>query len=132
MNITDQIPILIIAIPLFGAFLTPVLGSIGKKIPRYFSTAIFLIVAVLVGFLAERVYSTGTPIMYTLGSQNATPFRIVLEIDAFSVFMAIIMAIVSIAVSIYSWAFVDKYSGQDKFYTLLTLVVIGSYGMVLT
>ncbi len=132
MNIIDQIPILIIAIPLFCAFLTPVLGKLGKKIPRYFSTAVFIAVAVLVGLLANRVYSSSSPIIYTLGSRTATPFRIVLEIDAFSVFMALIMAIVSIATSIYSWAFVDKYSGQDKFYTLMMLVVIGSYGMTLT
>ncbi len=133
MNFTEHIPILVIALPLFAAFLTPLMGKISRKAPRYFATAVFVIVAFLVVLLANMVYSRGTePIIYTLGSQNDTIFRIVLEIDAFSIFMALIMAIVSLAVSIYSWAFVDKYSGQDKFYTLLLLVAVGSYGMVLT
>ncbi len=133
MSFMDQLPILIIAVPLLGAFLTPILGMMSKKLPRYTSTLFLAVSALLVALMAFEVYGgDGTPIIYTLGSSDPTPFRIVLEIDAFSVFMAIIMAGVSLAVSIYSWSFTDKYTGQDKFYTLILLVVVGSYGMTLT
>ena len=132
MSMTDHLPILIIAVPLFGAFLTPLLGHFGRKIPRYMATLFLGLSAALVGLLAFQVYGNGGTLIYTLGSSQETPFRIVLQIDAFSMFMALIMAVVSVTVSIYSWSFADRYSGQDKFYTLMLLVVVGSYGMTLT
>jgi len=94
----------------------------------------------LVIILARDIYLNGLHV-YTLGasSPNLTipenymvPVRIILEVDAMSVFMAIITATVSLAVAIYSLAFMKGETGQSRFYTLFLLLVAGMFGMELT
>jgi multicomponent Na+:H+ antiporter subunit D len=46
--------------------------------------------------------------------------------------MAIISIILAFIASIYSWGFLEKETGQDKYYTLLLLMTAGMLGMVLT
>ncbi len=127
--------ILAVAFPLLGAFLTPVVGRLGEKASRYVSFFFLSLASLMVAFMAVRVWDSG-PLVYTLGYRSGSSipqfFRIQLYVDGFGVFMAIIMAVVSLAVCMYSWAFVDRYTGQEKYYTLLQLVAVGSYGMVLT
>ena len=123
--------ILVIAIPLFAAFVMPLLGKASQKAPRFLATAALAAAAAVALKLALQVWDSG-PIIYTLGSATATVFRIQLIVDGMGVFMALIMAIVSVAISIYSWSNMDRYTAQDKYYALLLLVAVGSYGMVLT
>ncbi|MDH5781738.1 MAG: proton-conducting transporter membrane subunit, partial [Dehalococcoidia bacterium] len=94
----------------------------------------------LVIILARDIYLNGLHI-YTLGasSPNLTipenyivPVRIILEVDSMSIFMAIISATVSLAAAIYSLSFMKGETGQNRFYTLLLLLVAGMLGMVLT
>ncbi|MDG6220929.1 MAG: proton-conducting transporter membrane subunit, partial [Candidatus Thermoplasmatota archaeon] len=127
----DNTAILVVALPLLAAFLTPLLGKLSKNAPRYFTTLVLMVAAGLVVLLAWNVWTNG-PVTYTLGSSAHTIFRIQLFVDGFGVFMALIMSAVAIAASIYSWNHMERYSSQEKYYTLLLLVVVGSYGMVFT
>jgi len=97
-------------------------------------------VAFLVIILARDIYFNGLR-LYTLGASSPdlaipenyiVPVRIILEVDAMSIFMAIITATVSLAVAIYSLAFMKGETGQSRFYTLFLLLVAGMFGMVLT
>ena len=129
--VLQNLPIMVIAIPMLAAFFIPILGRFSKRFTGYFAVFVLLITSSLVGLLAREVLLNG-PITYTLGSATPTMFRIQLFVDGFSVFMAIIMAVVSLAACIYSLSNISKYTGQEKYYTLLLLVVVGSYGMVFT
>jgi len=115
MNMVDIIlthaPALLVAIPLLGAFLTPLVSKINDKIRNIFVIIILGITGILVLLVAQQVMDTG-PITYVFGSslstvQNNTVIRILFEIDALSVFMALISIILSFVASVYSWGFLQ-------------------------
>ena len=133
-------PILIIAIPLLVAFLTPLIGRISEKARNVLVVVSLVFVEFLVIVLARDIYANGIHI-YTLGASSPTltipeqymvPVRIILQVDAMSIFMGIIAATVSLAAAIYSLSFMKEETGQDSFYTLLLLLVAGMLGMVFT
>lgn len=133
-------PILIIAIPLLVAFLTPLIGRVSGKARNVLVVASLAFVEFLVIILARDIYLNGIHI-YALGAASPNlaipehfmvPVRIILEIDAMSIFMAIIAATVALAAVIYSLSFMKQETGQTRFYTLLMLLVVGMFGMVFT
>ena len=83
--------------------------------------------------LASDVFSDGIR-TYIFGSQDLTTpvVRILFEVDGISIFMAIISVLLSLLAAIYSWSFMKKYDGLDKYYTLLLLMTAGMLGMELT
>jgi multicomponent Na+:H+ antiporter subunit D len=138
--IPDHLPALIIGIPLFAAFATPLVSKIHDKLRNLWVIIVLGITLLLVGFLAIDVIDSGI-IVYTMGGESSgltlpsgykMPVRIILEIDSMSVFMAIISSIVAFLGAIYSWAFINKKTGKDKYYTLLLLLTAGMFGMEFT
>jgi len=133
-------PILIIAIPLLAAFLTPLIGRVSQKAREALVIASLAFAEFLVIILARDIYANGLHV-YTLGASlpNLTipegyivPVRIILEVDGMSIFMGIISATVSLAAAIYSLHFMKEETGQDRFYTLLLLLVAGMLGLEFT
>ena len=137
MNIIDFLlqhsPALIVAIPLLGAFLTPLISKINNKVRNIFVIIILLITTFIVFLLAMDVF-TGNIHTYIFGSQDLSlPIvRILFEVDAFSAFMTIIGSILLIVSVIYSWSFIKENTGLDKYYTLVLLLAAGMFGMMLT
>ncbi|MGQ9546726.1 MAG: proton-conducting transporter transmembrane domain-containing protein [Dehalococcoidia bacterium] len=133
-------PILIIAVPLLAAFLTPLIGIKSERARNVFVLASLAFTAFLVSALARDISLNGIR-LYTLGatSPNLTvpegfmvPVRIILEVDGMSIFMAIIWTTVAVAATIFSLAHVATETGQNRFYTLVLLMVAGAYGMMFT
>jgi len=131
--ILQHSPALIVAIPLLGAFLTPLVSKINNKVRNIFVILIILITTIIVLLLASDVFA-GNIHTYVFGSKDLTlPIvRILFEVDAMSAFMAIIGSILLLVSVIYSWSFIDKNSGLDKYYTLVLLLAAGMFGMMLT
>ncbi|MBU0497028.1 MAG: NADH:ubiquinone oxidoreductase, partial [Candidatus Thermoplasmatota archaeon] len=129
----EYTPVLLVAIPLLGAFLTPLIGRIGASVRNGFVIFVTLINSILVFLFASDVLTEGIK-TYVFGAKELTlPIvRILFEVDALSIFMAIISTLLVLVGVIYSWAFVQKSTGQDKYYTLYLLVYAGMMGMVLT
>jgi multicomponent Na+:H+ antiporter subunit D len=139
-GLITQAPILIIAIPLVAAFLTPLVGMAGSKTRNTLVVASLAFTTFLVFALARDVVINGIHV-YTLGATSPgqaiptgfiVPVRIVLEVDAMSAFFSIIWSIVSLAAAIYSFSHIAKETGQTRFYTLLLLMVTGGFGMMFT
>ncbi len=133
-------PILIIAIPLLAAFLTPLIGRVSQKARDVLVIAALASVAFLVIILAKDIYANGLRV-YTLGASlpeltipkgYIVPVRIILQVDGISIFMGIISVTVSLAATIYSLHFMKEETGQDRFYTLLLLLVVGMLGLEFT
>lgn len=126
-------PALIVATPLLGAFLTPLVSRLNEKVRNIFVILVACLTGLLVLLLANEVLTNGTQ-TYIFGATNiALPVvRILFEVDAMSVFMAIISSILPIATVIYSWAFMKENTGLDKYYTLILLMTAGMLGMILT
>jgi len=139
-TLIEHSSILIIAVPLLIAFLTPLIGMASKKARNSVVVVGLAFVAFLVFALARDVILNGIHI-YTLGATSPSlaipegtmvPVRIILEVDGVSVFMGIVVAIVSLVAVIYSLSAMKGETGQNRFYTLLLLMVAGTFGMVFT
>jgi len=134
ITIPDYMPALIVAVPLLGAFLTPLISKINGKIRNGFVIFILLVNTALVFLLSYDVITNGIRTYIFGSSQEVTlPIvRILFEVDAMSVFMGIIISILVLISVIYSWAFMEKNTGLDKYYTLILLLTAGMLGMVST
>lgn len=132
-------PILIIAIPLFAAFLIPLVDRVSKKGRNavIFIAMVFTLILTLA--LAKDVFDHGLRI-YTLGGENVSialpsgyhvPVRIILEVDGMGVFMAVISILISFIGMLYSFSHI-KENGSGKYYALFLLMLVGMLGMEVT
>jgi len=139
MNVPEYTPALIVAVPLLGAFLTPLISRINDKLRNIFVILVLGLNSLLVGLLAFNIFTKSTPdspfiYTYIFGAKDVTlpVVRILFEVDAMSIFMAIIASILVFVAVIYSWSFMKENTGLDKYYTLLLLLTAGMLGMMLT
>ncbi len=139
--IQQHLPALLIAVPLFTAFLTPVIGSMGRMLRVLWVLAGAFATSAVGLLLAWKVFTTGT-VLYAFGAAAAShilpmdsggiPIRIIFEVDAFSALMVVIASIASLGITLYSLASDVDGTGQEGFYALLFLLVTGILGMVST
>ena len=141
--LTNHAPVLLIAIPLLGAFAVPLIGKLGRGARDSFVGLIALITAAVAGLLAASVFGrAGAPGLYVLGGHQgfafplpsgmSVPIRIILEVDGMSAFMALITALVTLTASFFSFSYWKERSGGTMFYALLMLLTAGIFGMELT
>jgi multicomponent Na+:H+ antiporter subunit D len=137
--IAEHSPALLIAAPLFAAFLLPVVSRLGMGPPW---VVLCMAATALVGFtLAWQVFETGT-VVYVFGAAQSDlsippdsggiPIRIIFTVDAMSALMTILASVVAVAVTLYSLASDAAHTALDSFYSLLFLLVAGAYGMICT
>lgn len=135
----EHLPALMIAVPLFGAFTTPLL----KKKPSaaaVWATIIAFITLIMSLLLISEVSKNGM-LVYVFGANRPTlvlpsgyhvPVRIIFEIDALGAFMALSATLMSFIGALYSYSHVRMETGLEKYYALLLLLEVGILGMVLT
>ncbi|MBA7567257.1 NADH:ubiquinone oxidoreductase [Candidatus Atribacteria bacterium 1244-E10-H5-B2] len=140
MNLSNHIPILIIAIPLLAAFLVPLIGRINKNATGILTTLALSVSLILTIILAVKILTVG-PQVYVFGATSPSltlpsglkfPIRIMFQIDAMGIFMGLITAVISFVGAVYSLSFMKQHSGLDKYYSLLLLLAIGMFGMEFT
>src|SRR5512137_1098014 len=137
--ILTNAPALLVIVPLFGAFLCPLIGKISVRVRTLWVGGIMLIAAVIAFVLAYQVFSGGT-VIYVFGAATSgltvppdsggIPIRIIFTVDAMSAFMDIICAIVGLSVILYSLTSEARLSGLEGYYTLFLLMITGVFGMV--
>jgi len=127
-------PALIIAVPLLGAFLTPLISRINDKLRNIFVILTLGLTTFLVFLLANDVFTNGirTYVFGHAGDITLPIVRILFEIDGLNAFMAIIGCLFPLIAVIYSWSFIKENTGLDKYYTLILLMTAGMLGMMLT
>ena len=142
MNIImDNLPALLIALPMLGAILTPIISRYGDSVRNGWVMLISTLASGSGLLVASKVLATGT-IVYTFGvsslsqiippDSGGVPFRIIFTIDAMNAFMLVIAAIVGFCIMLYSTSSMARLSGKDVFYTLLFLLMTGVNGMIAT
>ena len=136
-SLLNQSPALIVAIPLLGAFLTPLIGKINDKVRNGFVVFIVLLTSFFVFLLSNDILTNGSIRTYIFGgkigeSAGSPVVRILFEVDGMSAFMIIIGAILAIVAVIYSLKYMKEYTGLDKYYTLILLMIAGMFGMMMT
>ncbi len=131
-------PVLLIAIPLVGAFAVPLIGRISVPLRRIFTGLIALLTTACAGLVAAHVFTTAAPITYVLGGMATLPsgmhfpVRIILEVDGMSAFMVILTALVLITAIFYSFPYWRRRSGGNMYEALFLLLGAGIFGMELT
>jgi multicomponent Na+:H+ antiporter subunit D len=131
--IQNQLPILILAIPLLSAFVISV-GTTKSKMAAY----LVLVAAMAGSALAAsvtliQVLQTNSPIHYHLGDWKP-PQGIELVIDHLSAMVLVMISVVALLTAIYSFRPVQE-DAPDRvhhYYTLFALLVSGLLGMVAT
>ena len=68
--IITNAPALLVAIPLFAAFLCPVMGKISSTVRNLWVMGMMLVTAAVAFILAYRVFATG-PVLYVFGAAAA-------------------------------------------------------------
>jgi multicomponent Na+:H+ antiporter subunit D len=138
-----HVPALLIAVPLLGAFLAPIVGKLGRTTRNGFVALVLLVTAALAALLAVRFLgSNGSPILYVMGGPDgfavplpsgmAVPIRIMFEIDAMNVFMVLITALVTLCAGVFSFRYLRDRSGGDLFYALFLLLTTAVLGLEVT
>lgn len=140
MNWQAHLPALLLAVPLLGAFATPVFNLGGKTLRN----AWFLIVStfvLLIAFALWHQVSVNGIQVYVMGGQEVAltlpsgmkfPVRIILEVDAMSSFMVLLGAVASFAGAWFSISFMDRFTGLSRFVSLYFLLTVGMLGMMVT
>lgn len=121
-------PVLLIVIPLAGAFAIPLFGFISKNISKCISLIVTLVMVVIVGSLIPKVISSS--IVVKIGGFQL-PFGINLIVSPFSLFFAGVISLLAFFVSIYAIKYIDE-GDVDKYHLLFLLFVAGASGVVLT
>jgi len=134
-------PVLLVAVPLLGAFAVPILGKLGRGVRDAFVGLIIAATAALAGLLAANFFAAGAvPFVYQLGGQSVgipllsggIPIRILFEIDGLSAFMALITALITLTGAVFSFSYWRNRSGGTLYFSLFLLLTAGIFGMELT
>ena len=139
--IVTNAPALVVAIPLLGAFLCPLVGRISTTVRNIWVLGVMLLTAAVAFVLAYTVFTGGT-VIYVFGASAANlavpldsggiPIRIIFTVDAMGAFMDVICAIVGTSVLLYSLLAESRNSSLEAYYTLFFLMIVGVFGMVST
>jgi len=139
--ITQNAPAFLLAVPMLGAFLTPLMGRFSGRVRDGWAVLMMFLTLVIAAILAIQVYTVDT-MVYTFGAAASSlavpvdsggiPIRIIFTVDAMSAFMALSASIVGFAVILFSLSSIKKNTGKDGYYALLLLLMVGILGMVCT
>ena len=129
-----QLPLPMI-ISLLGAVATPFVGILSERTSEKLKDAWFLLVSLasLIGVyqLYNMVKSTpnGVLLLYSWG--QAPPLSGCFEVDMLGVYMAFGIAFLGLLVAIYSISYMEHETRVTEFYTLVTFMISGMFGIVL-
>ncbi|HDR73957.1 MAG TPA: NADH:ubiquinone oxidoreductase [Methanoculleus sp.] len=137
----QNLPALLLAVPMLGAFVTPLIGRASGGARNLWAVAVMLATLAVAVLLTAQVLSSGT-VVYTFGAaapdltvpadSGGIPIRIIFAVDAMGAFMALAASLVGLGVMLYSLASATRSTGQNGYYALLLLLVVGILGMVCT
>lgn len=139
--LTLHAPVLLVAIPLLGAFATPLVGKLGQGIRNVLVGSVVLATAALAAWLAVQVFANGgASTIYELGggtfrfplSGGEIPVRILFQVDGMGAFMGLITALITLAATFYSFSYWRLRSGGNLYFSLLLLLTAGIFGLQMT
>jgi proton-translocating NADH-quinone oxidoreductase chain N len=121
--------ILIIALPLFAAFLIPLVAMVNKNWPKYIPILVTGFNSILAINLLLYVRKIGKPLVIQIGG-FIPPFGINLFIGYLAIILLLLISIVGFLVSIYTINTVKN--AESRYYILYILLIMGITGLVVT
>ncbi len=124
---------LYVLLPLGAAFLIPVIGRYVKGFQKTVALLVFLfLIGLSVKFIINGV---NEPLVYKIGGWEpvgSIPIGIYFVLDGLSVFMLCIINLIAFLSGFYAISYIKKYTAENNFYALFSLMVAGMNGVVLT
>ncbi len=121
---------LFIGLPILAAAVLPLIGKISKKfLPDLVSNAVFLFLLVLAATSGRQMISQG-PILKQL-NWLGEPVSIQVAVDGFSLFMLMVISLLTLCVGLFSINYMDHYGSKSIYYALLLMMMAGMNGLVL-
>ncbi len=136
---TIHLPILAVAVPLLGGFVTPLLAKLHKGLRDVWTLLVVLFVGACVGYVAVHVFTQGIWV-YVLGAHQPQqtivpggfPIRIMLVVDGMSAFMGVIAGLLALVAFPFALKFLPGEEGKSLALTLGLLLYAGILGMAYT
>jgi multicomponent Na+:H+ antiporter subunit D len=126
----ETFPVLLIAIPLGGAFLVPILYKAWRRLAEIVAglsvAAVLALSIYLVLFLVPS-----KPLVYLFGNWPV-PLGIAFAVDRLSAFMLLVVSMLVFFSYLFAVRYMDHFTGSGKFYTLYLLMLAGMNGVVMT
>ncbi len=121
---------LFIGLPILAAAVLPLIGKISKKfLPDLIANAVFLFLLVLAVTSGRQMISQG-PILKQL-NWLGEPVSIQVAVDGFSLFMLMVISLLTLCVGLFSINYMDHYGSKSIYYALLLMMMAGMNGLVL-
>jgi multicomponent Na+:H+ antiporter subunit D len=129
---SNLVPLYVI-LPLASAFLIP---SVGRLVKGFQKALLSLVLLFLTAMTFYIIFSgLDQPIAYAVGGWEAvkdTPIAIYMVLDGLSVVVLLIVNLIGFLATFYSISYIKKYTAENNFYALLSLMIAGMNGVVLT
>ena len=123
---------LFVAVPLFGAFISAIIGTFAKKFGRIFTS---VVLAFLTGLAIYIIFTVKGTIVFNVGGWelfDKIPIAIYLVVDGLSIYLLLIINIIGFLSAFYSISYINKFTGENNYYTLFCLMVAGMNGVVIS
>ena len=123
-----MLPIFVI-IPLGCAFLIPLASKIRQGLGRILAT---FAAALLLFFSLKSIFwlNAGAKVYYLGGWRP--PFGICMVLDGLAVLMLLVVNLVGFLALVYSWDYLKRYTSDNLYYTLFSLLLAGLNGVVIS
>jgi multicomponent Na+:H+ antiporter subunit D len=121
-----------VIIPLFAAFLIPVVGRLIGGFQRIVTSSIMLVLLVLSVFITLQGPETITYIAGGWEPVEGVPIAIYMVLDPLSGFLLTIINLLGFLSVFYAISYMRRYTSENLFYTLVCLMVAGMNGVVLS
>jgi len=129
---SSLVPLYVI-LPLASAFLIPIFGRMVKGFQKAILTLVLLFLTILTFHLIFG--GMKEPITYQVGGWSPVegiPIAIYLVLDGLSVFTLLIVNLIGLLAAFYAISYIKRYTAQNNFFALLSLMIAGMNGVVLT
>ncbi len=121
-------PVQFIAVPLFAAFLIPLIGKVSKEAVKLVPGIVLLYLS----YVALNLFPRGLehPIVEIIAGFNP-PFGITLYYGPLAAFLTTLVTLVGFVIWLYSYKFIIR-EPFEKYYMLFMMLITGSTGILLT
>ncbi len=123
----DVVILSIIFVPVFGAFILPLIGWISPK-TRNVLAFIFIACSFLLSLTLIPSSLSGNPPFFT--ASLAFGFNFSFLADGLAVFMACVSSLISAIILLYSWGYIEHYENQNEYYSMVVLFCGSMMGLV--
>ena len=124
--------LLFVIIPLFAAFLIPIIGKLIEGFHRIVTSSIMLVLLVLSVFITLQGTETITYMAGGWEPVEGVPIAIYMVLDPLSGFLLTIISLVGFLSAFYAISYMRRYTSENFFYTLVCLMIAGMNGVVLS